>query len=275
MSFTGASYYIPNYFQVLGASATMSGVRLIPFSLGGSLFAIIGGQILARTGQYRPTIWVSWCGMVLSFGLLYILDEKTSTAVQVILCLLCGVACGSLFPVPFIALQAAMPLKDMATSTSTMTLLRFIGGTIGISVGDAIYEAGLRHRLPRIQGYNPGSVGMTNDLRTLQDIQPVAVRDQVLHAYTRSISIIWIVFCACNFVGLLLVLPIRAYSLKRQAVNTPGKAKAADSSEPPSRGEAAEPEAANGAEATPSTTTPAELPEKEEKGGNTTTKLAE
>lgn len=41
-----------------------------------------------------------------------------------------------------LALQAAMPLKDMATSTSTMTLLRFIGGTIGISVGDVSYGLG-------------------------------------------------------------------------------------------------------------------------------------
>jgi len=96
--------------------------------------------------------------------------------------------------------------------------LRFLGGTIGISVGQAIYESGLRARLPSIQGYNPGQSGMTNDVRSLINIEPESVRDQVLHAYTRSLALIWIVYCACNFVGLLLVLPIRAYSLKRAVV---------------------------------------------------------
>lgn len=35
----------------------MSGVRMIPYSLGASLVAIASGQVVSRTGQYRPTIW--------------------------------------------------------------------------------------------------------------------------------------------------------------------------------------------------------------------------
>jgi len=90
--------------------------------------------------------------MTFSFGLLYLLDVDTSVAVQVILLFVAAIGVGALFPVPLIALQAAMPLKDMATSTSTMAVLRFLGGTIGISMGQAIYESGLRARLPSIQG---------------------------------------------------------------------------------------------------------------------------
>jgi cyanate permease len=71
ISFTGASYYLPNYFQVLGASATNSGIRLIPFSLGASIFAILGGQIVSRTGKYRPTIWASWVMMTLAYVRFY------------------------------------------------------------------------------------------------------------------------------------------------------------------------------------------------------------
>lgn len=218
ISFTGASYYLPNYFQVLGSTATLSGVRLIPFSLVASITAILGGQIVSRTGKYRPTIWTSWVFMTFTFGILYLLDYDTSVAVQVILTLVAAIGVGPLFPVPLIALQAAMPLKDMATSTSTMAVLRFLGGTIGISVGQAVYESGLRARLPAIQGYNPERSGMTNDLRGLVNIEPESVRNDVLHAYTRSLALIWIVYCGCNFIGLLLVLPIRSYSLKRQVV---------------------------------------------------------
>jgi len=64
---------------------------------------------------------------------------------------------------------------------------------------------------------------MTNDVRGLVNIEPESVRDEVLHAYTRSIALIWIVYCAVNFIGLLLVLPIRAYSLKRAVIQHGGK----------------------------------------------------
>ncbi|PVF96646.1 MFS general substrate transporter [Serendipita vermifera] len=218
MGFNAVAFYLPNYFQVLGASATRSGVYLIPFSLVGSVFAIIGGQIVSRTGKYRPTIWVSWVLLVLGMGLLYLLDDDSPVGMQVGLPLVTAVGMGPLFPLPLIALQAAMPLRDMATTTSASILLRFLGGTIGISIGDAIYESGLRHRLPRIQGYNPGGEGMTNNIQGLKNIQPPELRQQVLHAYTRSLALIWVVLTACTFVGLLLVLPIRSYSLQRQVV---------------------------------------------------------
>ena len=32
---------------------------------------------------------------------------------------------------------------------------------------------------------------MTNDIRDLVNIEPQSVRDQVLHAYTRSLALIW------------------------------------------------------------------------------------
>jgi hypothetical protein len=48
---------------------------------------------------------------------------------------------GFLFQAPLIAVQAAMPLRDMATSTATFGLLRTLGGTVGISVGEAIYAS--------------------------------------------------------------------------------------------------------------------------------------
>lgn len=30
---------------------------MLPFSLGSALVAVISGQIVARTGKYRPVIW--------------------------------------------------------------------------------------------------------------------------------------------------------------------------------------------------------------------------
>lgn len=71
MMFFGISYYLPNYFQILGSTATNAGIRMIPYSLGGALCAIIAGQVVSRIGRYRGVMWFSWTllvpGVVCSF----------------------------------------------------------------------------------------------------------------------------------------------------------------------------------------------------------------
>ncbi|KAG6812805.1 hypothetical protein H0H93_013673, partial [Arthromyces matolae] len=51
---------------------------------------------------------------------------------------------------PLIGLQAAMPLKDMATSTSTFGFIRTIGGTVGVSIGEAIFTNVVSKKMAKI-----------------------------------------------------------------------------------------------------------------------------
>lgn len=56
--FTG-SYYIPLYFQVLGSSATIAGIKTMAFSLTSSVSGALAGIISVKAG-YRLVLWVSW-----------------------------------------------------------------------------------------------------------------------------------------------------------------------------------------------------------------------
>lgn len=76
--FFGASFFIPLYFQILGASATRAGVKQLPFVLGASFVAIGSGGVVSKTGKYRTIIWVGWIIASIGFGLMIMLDEKTS-----------------------------------------------------------------------------------------------------------------------------------------------------------------------------------------------------
>ncbi len=65
-----------------------------------------------------------------------------------------------------------MPVKEISTTTGAYVLLRTLGGTIGISIGDTIYASELRRRLPSIVGYNPGTgASVTNDIAGLSQIE--------------------------------------------------------------------------------------------------------
>jgi hypothetical protein len=60
---------------------------------------------------------------------------------KVVYPLIAALGIGGLFQTPLIGLQAAMPLKDMATSTAAFGFIRTLGGTVGISIGQAIFSS--------------------------------------------------------------------------------------------------------------------------------------
>ena len=137
--------------------------RMLPFSLGSALFSACSGQVVTRTGSYRPIMWFAWAVMVLGWGLMTQLDDTSSTYVHHFFephlgayreiksregplplrhlvgdrlsipgTLTSHLVAHDLFRIiifaaqtPLIGLQAAMPLKDMATSTATYGFLRY------------------------------------------------------------------------------------------------------------------------------------------------------
>lgn len=123
--FFSASYYVPLYFQILGSSATLAGIRQLPLSFGASILAVVSGIIMSKTGRYRPFLWFGFTVMTLGLGLMIMLEENTSTAKQEIYLLIAGIGIGCLFQPPLLGLQASMPLKDMATSTAVFVLIRY------------------------------------------------------------------------------------------------------------------------------------------------------
>ncbi|KAI0044543.1 MFS general substrate transporter [Auriscalpium vulgare] len=218
--FTGA-FYLPVYYQVLGASATKAGIKMLPFSLGSSVTAALTGLLVAPLGDFRPPIWASYFFMAIGYGLLILLDEKSSVAVQEIYPLIAGLGLGGLFQVPLVGLQAAMPLKDMATTTGSLGLMRTIGSTVGVSIGQAIWSSELRRRTAKLPNLSisASSGGLADSIRQLKNIEPPELRQQVMHAYTKSIATIWIVDTPLIIMCFFLVLFLKKYTLKRFIVH--------------------------------------------------------
>ncbi|KAF9242116.1 MFS general substrate transporter [Melanogaster broomeanus] len=219
--FFGASYYLPLYYQVLGASATFAGVKMLPFSLGTALISIVAGIIMTKTGKYRISIWTAYVVMSLGMGLMIMLDYTSSIAEQEIYPLIATLGIGCLFQIPLVALQAAMPLKDMATASSAFMFLRTVGGAVGIALGEAIIATVLPKKLATIP--NIASLGLSTSAAALNDsvnkvhlISDVTLRNAVLHAWSRSISTIWIMNTPIAGGALILTLFLREYSLNRK-----------------------------------------------------------
>ena len=114
-------------------------------------------------------------------GLLIDLNYPYNTAKSVIFLLITGVGIGGLFQSPLIALQAAMPSRDMAVATGAMVLFRLLGSATGVALGGTILNNQLDSRLSNIQNFQP--VNLQGNVQDLVLLDPPELRDQVLSAY--------------------------------------------------------------------------------------------
>ncbi|EEB89152.1 hypothetical protein MPER_12785, partial [Moniliophthora perniciosa FA553] len=193
---------------------------MLPFSLGGALVSAISGVIITRFGEYRIVMWIAWSIFTLGYGLMTMLDSYSNIAKQVLYPLVAAIGIGCLFQTPLIGLQAAMPIKDMATSTASFGFIRTLGGTVGIAIGQAVWSSTLQNRLDRIPDLSLGTAGgeLAQSVRHLKEISDDNQRSAVIQAYAKSISSIWVVCTPIVGVGFLMVLFIRRYTLKRTIV---------------------------------------------------------
>ncbi|CED83450.1 Predicted transporter (major facilitator superfamily) [Phaffia rhodozyma] len=219
-SFLSSTFYLPIFFQgIKGTSATMSGVHLLSFSLTVSAVSLPTGWLISRYGHIRSFIRVGYAIACLGFGLMNLMNESSSTAVNEIFPLLVGVGIGMSLQPPLILLQAAMPVSDMAATSSSFLLTRTLGATTGISISGAVLSTSLARRLDRIDGYTfTGTPTTSDDYHALQLVQPASVRQEVLHGFSESLSMLFKIYCPFLGACLLMSFFIQRYSLKEAYV---------------------------------------------------------
>lgn len=217
MTFMAGAFYLPLYYQVLGSSATGAGVLMLTFSFSSSLSSVIGGVLTSMTGDYRRIIWVSWAVYLLGYGLMIQLDHRSNMAEKILYPLVAGLGLGSLFQVPMVGLMAAMPTKDIATSVAAYSFLRTMGSTIGVAIGQTIYTSDLRGRLQHLPHITieTSPDALAQSIPQLRNIPDEQERNEVIQAYAKSLSQIWVVCTPIVAVGLLLSFLIRHYTLRR------------------------------------------------------------
>jgi len=131
----GGISLIPQYLQVVkGSSPTLAGLQTLPLMLGIMVASIISGQLISRTGHYRifPLIGT----MLMTVGMFAFSFVRYDTPLWLVMALMgvFGLGLGNLMQPITLAIQNAMPPKDMGVSTSSATFFRQIGGTLGVAV---------------------------------------------------------------------------------------------------------------------------------------------
>jgi EmrB/QacA subfamily drug resistance transporter len=137
----GADVYMPIYVQnVLGYGAAISGLSLSPLSIAWILSTVILSKGIPKYGERVITV-LSVLILLLSCGLLLLLNLKSSLMQVVIYSFIMGFGFGGALPTLTIAVQASVGYDKRGAVTASNSLLRTLGQTIGVSVFGGLFNS--------------------------------------------------------------------------------------------------------------------------------------
>lgn len=144
----GAILYLPYFVQdVLGQTATNSGVILTPMMLGFIVSSIVGGQLLSRTGRYKIIALLGFAVGAVGMYLLSLMNIHTTNSTLILNMVITGLGLGVVMSLFTIVVQNAFPRRQLGEVTSSLTFFRSMGGTIGLTVLGAILTNGFASNL--------------------------------------------------------------------------------------------------------------------------------
>ncbi|MBE8476227.1 MFS transporter [Streptomyces justiciae] len=200
----GAASYLPTFLQMVdGASATESGLLMLPM-MGGIVGAsIISGQLISHTGRYKLWPVLGGALSVLGMWLLSRLEVDTPRLHYSLWMAVLGAGIGMVMPVLILAVQNSVRPADLGTATSANNYFRQIGGSVGAAIfgtlfADRLSDA-LAKRLPPTAGL-PDAESITPQL---VHALPPRLRDAYIQAYADAMPRIFLYLVPVLVLGLL------------------------------------------------------------------------
>jgi EmrB/QacA subfamily drug resistance transporter len=139
----GLDVYMPIYIQnVLGYSATISGLSMSPMSISWLLSSVLLGKAITRYGEKEVTR-LSMLILLFSSALLLSLGVNSSLVLVIVFAFLLGLGFGGGFTTLTIVVQESVDYSKRGAATASNALLRTLGQTIGVSIFGSIFNVNI------------------------------------------------------------------------------------------------------------------------------------
>jgi EmrB/QacA subfamily drug resistance transporter len=200
----GAMTFLPIFQQaVQGASATNSGLLLLPVVLAMTLVSLFGRRI-TRSGRLRRFVVLG--SVLITAGLLLLsrMDAGTSRVTTGAFMAVYGIGAGLLMQTTMLIAQNSAERRNLGVATSTATLSRTIGGSIGISLMGVLFN----HQIASTLSHGTGAAaagghgGVRLDASALARM-PEALRSLYQHAVAAGAQHVFLFGAAATAIGIV------------------------------------------------------------------------
>lgn len=218
----GAIMFVPMYMQgILGVSPTKAGSTMTPMMIALIISSIVGGRLLLKL-QFRTVLTV---GMVIASVGFYLMSTMglESTQIQAYsYMVVLGLGMGLVMPTITIAIQNEFPTSQLGQVTSASTFFRSIGGTIGVTILNAVMnhsivskmtEASETESIPVVQQALTALSEKTDALfGLLVDPSKLPFPEEIQQTLIKSISTAWAESFSTVFLTGLIFIVIGVFS---------------------------------------------------------------
>jgi EmrB/QacA subfamily drug resistance transporter len=150
LSMFGSIIYLPLFLQLVsGASATNSGLIMLPLMAGLLVASMASGQVISRTGRYKAFPVTGTAVAALGLLLLSTMSAGTPRLVASAWMVVLGVGLGLVMQVMVLVTQNSVDRSELGVATATVSFFRSVGGSVGVAVFGALFTSGLTHNLTR------------------------------------------------------------------------------------------------------------------------------
>ena len=211
----GSLVYLSVYLQfVVGYSPTMAGLAILPMMAGLMPASIIGGRVISKIGRYRPFPIAGTAIATVGMYLMSRLGANTPQLDRDVYMFVLGLGLGLVMPVLTLAVQNALPLKEIGTGTAANLFFR----NMGSSFGTAIFGAILTNRMAayaKQSGMKGGSssTGGALDRGPLLKAGGENLLNTVIHWFVEAQSVVFLTAAVVMVLAFVLTLFLKQVEL--------------------------------------------------------------
>lgn len=233
----GATLFLPLYQQaVQGASATNSGLLLLPMLGAMMVVSVIAGQVTTNSGRYKVFPVAGGVLMIVGLFLLSQMDTATSRLTSGVYMAVLGAGMGCMMQITMLVAQNSVELRDMGVASSTTTLTRSLGSSFGVAIMGALFNSRVQHVMAEKAGALGSKItghSAQLDAKSLQKLPPLA-REAYQYAVSAGIHSAFLLGAVVAVVALVASVfvkevPLRGAGPDKQAGGAAGNAAEAPS----------------------------------------------
>ena len=212
----GTGTFMTQYFQLAGGhSPTVAGLMTIPMILAQLLSSVIVGQLVTRTGRWKPFMVFGSVLLMVGLAGLGMTDHDTEYWFFAIAMAVTGIGVGCLVQNIVLAVQNTVDVKDIGASSATIAFFRSLGGAVGVSILGAVLANEVQdHVVSAVQKLGGGggnlSGGSDLDIGSL----PEPIRTIVRDAYGDSFGVIFLIAAAVSIAAFIAILFVKEVPLR-------------------------------------------------------------
>ncbi|WP_435887190.1 MDR family MFS transporter [Streptomyces antimycoticus] len=213
----GSTTFLPLYQQtVQGATATNSGLLLLPMLLGMLVVSLVAGRVTTQTGKYK--IFPIIGGLLITVGmfLLSTMDTETTRFSSGLYMAVLGMGMGCLMQTTMLVAQNSVEMKDMGVGSSSATLFRTLGGSFGVAILGALFTSQVRDTMAERAGGKAAAVTSGSaqlDPASLKKLPP-GIRDAYTHAVASGAHQVFLWGALISIIGFLAAWFVKEVPLR-------------------------------------------------------------